>query len=123
MLVQHGITNIDDSLHFVTILLFISSLLNGGKMRGQIMRRLSVVAFAPSLYGTYASLLCLVRQDDMTSSSMHEVHNRSSLDEEARTYWGIHLRDNHDLLPIEHAQMTRLVKFMSNLLHDRQGFH
>jgi hypothetical protein len=32
MLVQDGISNIDDSLHLVTFLLFIASLLNGGKV-------------------------------------------------------------------------------------------
>src|SRR5258708_40257121 len=40
MLVQDGISDIDDSLHLITFLLFIASLLNGGKMRGQITRGL-----------------------------------------------------------------------------------
>src|SRR5882672_6552473 len=51
MLVQDGISHIDDSLHLVTFLLFISSHLNGGKMRSQITRSFSFVEFAPSLYG------------------------------------------------------------------------
>src|ERR1700751_19842 len=123
MLVQNGIRNIDDSLHLVTFLLFIASLLNGGKMRCQITRSLSLVAFAPSLYGRITSLLRLVCQDDVTCSGMHEIHNRTSLNIEARAHWGINLRDNHDLTPVEHAQMTRLTKFVSNLPHNRQGLH
>src|SRR5260370_13794970 len=123
MLVQDGISNIDGSLHLVTFLLFIASLLNGGKMRSQITRRLSLVAFAPSLYGTCTSFLRLVCQDDVTCSSMHEIHNRTSLNIEAGADGGIHLRDNHDLPAVEHAQMTRLTKFVSNLLHNRQGLH
>src|ERR1700737_4702171 len=51
MLVQDGISNIDDSLHLVTFLLFVASFLNGGKMRSQIPRSLSFVELAPSLYG------------------------------------------------------------------------
>src|ERR1700730_1191938 len=123
MLGQDGITNIDDALHLVTFLLFIASLLNGGKMRSQIARRLSFAAFAPSLYGTCPSFLRLVCQDNVTCSSMHEIHNCTRLDIEARAHGGIHLRDNHDLPPVEHAQMTRLTKFVSNLLHNRQGLH
>src|SRR5882672_9126096 len=123
MLVQDGIRNIDDSLHLVTFLLFIASLLNGGKMRSQITRSLSFVAFAPSLYGTCTSFLRLVCQDDVTCSSMHEIHNCTSLYIEAGAHGGIHLRDDHDLTPVEHAQMTRLAKFVSNLLHNRQGLH
>src|SRR5258706_15320009 len=106
MLVQDGIGNIDDSLHLVTFLLFIASLLDGGKMRSQITRSLSLVAFAPSLYGTCTSLLGLVCQDDVTRSSVHEIHDCTSLNIEARAHGGIHLRDNHDLPPVEHAQMT-----------------
>src|SRR6202047_2058835 len=123
MLVQDGITNIDDSLHLVTFLLFIASVLDGGKMRIQITRRLSFVEFAPSLYGACTSFLRLVCQDDVTCSSMHEIYNCTSLDIEAGAHGGIHLRDNHDLALIEHTQMTGLIKFMSNLLHDRQSLH
>src|SRR6266571_334489 len=123
MLVQDRIGNIDDSLHLVTFLLLIASILNRGKMRSQITRSLSLVAFAPSLYGTCTSFLRLVCQDDVTCSSMHEIHNCTSLNIEARAHRGIHLRDNHNLPPVEHAQMTRLAKFVSNLLHDRQGLH
>src|SRR5260370_40612079 len=97
VLVQYGIGNIDDSLHLVTFLLFIASLLNGSKMRSQITRRLSLVAFAPSLYSTCTSFLRLVCQDDVTCSSMHEIHNCTSLNIEARAHVGIHLRDNHHL--------------------------
>src|SRR5260370_38700845 len=100
VLVQYGIGNIDDSLHLVTFLLFIAPLLNGGKMRSQITRSLSLVAFAPSLYGTCTSFSCLVCQDDVTCSSMHEIHNCTSLNIEARTHGGFHLRDNHDLTPV-----------------------
>src|SRR5258705_11329207 len=110
MLVQNGISNIDDSLHLVTFLLFIAALLNGGKMRSQITRSLSFVAFAPSLYGTCASFLRLVCQDDVTCSSMHEIHNCTSLYIEAGAHGGIHLHDDHDLTPVEPAQMTRLAK-------------
>src|SRR5713226_7723924 len=123
MLVQHGICNIDDSLNLVTFLLFVASLLNGGKMRSQIARRLSFAAFAPSLYGTYSSFLRLMCQDNVTCSSMHEIHNCTSLDIEARADGGIHLRDNHDLTPVEYTQMTGLTKFVSNLLHYRQSLH
>src|SRR4029077_1517647 len=66
MLVQDGIRNIDDSLHLITFLLFIASLLNGGKMRSQITRRLSFVEFAPALDGARTSFLRLVCQDDVT---------------------------------------------------------
>src|ERR1700730_13810100 len=123
MLVQDGIGNIDDSLYLVTFLLFIASLLNGGKMRGQITGSLSFIAFAPSLYGTCTSFLRLVCEDDVTGSSMHEIHNRTSLDIEDWADGGIHLRDNHDLTPVEDAQMTRLTKFVSYLLHNRQRLH
>src|SRR5438445_7377264 len=123
MLVQDGIGNIDDSLHLVTFLLFIASLLNGSKMRSQITRSLSLVAFAPSLYSTCTSFLRLVCQDDVTCSSMHEIHNCTSLNIEARAHGRIHLGDNHDLTSVEHAQMTRLTKFVSSLLHNRQGLH
>src|SRR5258706_13491464 len=123
MLVQDGIGNVDDSLHLVTFLLLIASLLNRGKMRSQITRSLSLVAFAPSLDGPCTGFLRLVGQDDVASSSMHEIHNCASLNIEARAHGGIYLRDNHDLPPIEHAQMTGLTKFVSNLLHDRQGLH
>src|SRR6266436_166584 len=123
MLVQDWVGNIDDSLHLITFLLFIASLLNRSQMRSQITGSLSLVAFAPSLYGTCTSFLRLVRQDDVTCSSMHEIHNCTSLNIEARAHGGIHLRDNHDLTPVEHAQMTRLTKFVSNLLHNRQGLH
>src|SRR3984893_9305401 len=123
MLVEDGIRNIDDSLHLVTFLLFIASLLNGGKMRSQIPRSLSFVAFAPSLDCTCTSFLRLVCQHHVTCSSTHEIQNCTSLNIEARAHGGIHLRDNHDLPPVEHAQMTRLTKFVSNLLHDRQGLH
>src|SRR5882724_7948932 len=123
MLVQDGISNVDDSLDFITVLLFIASLLNDGKMRSQITRSLGFVAFAPGLYGTCPSFLRLVRQDDVTCGSMHEIHNYTGLDIEARAHGRIHLRDNHHLAPVEHAQMTRLTKFVSNLLHNRQGLH
>src|SRR3954464_14163737 len=123
MLVEDGISNIDNSLHLVTFLLFVALLLNGGKMRSQIPRSLSFVAFAPSLDGTGTSLLRLVCQDDVTCSRMHEIHNCTGLNIETRAHGGIHLRDNHDLAPVEHAQMTRLTKFVSNLLHNRQGLH
>src|ERR1700676_1276266 len=123
MLVQNGITNIDDSLYLVTFLLFIASLLNGGKMRSQIARRLRFAAFAPSLYSTCPSFLGLVCQDNVTGSSMHEIHNGTSLDIEARADRGIHLRDNHDLSPVEYTQMTGLTKFVSSLLHYRQSLH
>src|SRR5579864_867045 len=123
MLVQDGIRNIDDSLHLITFLLFIASLLNGSKMRVQITGRLSFAAFAPSLYGACISFLGLVCQDDVTCSSMHEIHHCTSLNIEARAHRGIHLRDNHDLPPVENAQMTGLTKFVSNLLHNRQGLH
>src|ERR1700694_1992553 len=123
MLIQDRISNIDDSLHLVTFLLFIAPLLNRGKMRSQITRSFSSVAFAPTLYGTRASFLRLVCQDDMTGSGMHQIHNCTSLNIEARAHRRIHLRDNHDLIPVKHAQMTRLTKFVSNLLHNRQGLH
>src|SRR5216684_2791747 len=100
MLVQDGVGYIDDSLHLVTFLFFIASLLNGGKMRSQITRSFSFVAFAPSLYGTCTSLLRLVCQDDVTCSSMHEIHNCTSLNIEAGAHGGIHLRDNHHLTPV-----------------------
>src|SRR6266404_9838909 len=123
VLVQDGIGNIDDSLNFITFLLFIASFLDGGKMRGQVSWSLSFVACAPSLYGTCASFLRLVCQDYVSCSSMHEIHNCASLHIEARAHGRIHLRDNHHLTPIEHAQMTRLTKFVGNLLHDRQCLH
>src|ERR1700757_1120736 len=123
MLVQDGITDIDDSLHLVTFLLFIASLLDGGKMRSQIARRLSFAAFAPSLYGTFPSFLRLVCQDHVACSSMHEIHNGTSLNVETGADGGIHLRDNHDLSPVEYAQMTGLTKFVSSLLHYRQSLH
>src|SRR5713101_3217287 len=66
MLVQVGISNIDDTFHLITFLLFIASLLNGGKMRSQITRSLSFVEFAPGLYGARTSFLRLVCQDDVT---------------------------------------------------------
>src|SRR5260370_14980809 len=103
VLVQDGISNIDGSLHLVTFLLFIASLLNGGKMRSQITRRLSLVTFAPSLYGTCTSFLRLVCQADVTCSSMHEIHNCTRLNIEARADGGIHLRANHHLPPLTHA--------------------
>src|SRR2546430_3997607 len=123
MLIQDGIGNIDDSLNFVTFLLFIASLLDGGKMRSQITWSLSLVAFAPGLYGTRTSFLRLVCQDHVTCSSVHEIHNCTSLNIEARAHRRIHLRDNHHLPPVEHAQMTRLTNVVSNLLHNRQGLH
>src|SRR6266513_4185013 len=92
-------------------------------MRGQITWSLSFVAFAPSLYGTCTSFLRLVCQDDVTCSSVHEIHNCASFNIEARAHRRIHLRDNHLLPPVEHSQMTRLTKFVSNLLHNRQGLH
>src|ERR1700757_3177992 len=123
MLVQDGITNIDDSLHLVAFPLFIASLLNGSKMRSQIARCLSFAAFAPSLYGTCPSFLCLVCQDNVACCSVHEIHNCTSLNIESRADGGIHLRDNHDLSPVEYAQMTGLTKFVSSLLHYRQSLH
>src|SRR5579859_1422211 len=123
MLVQDRITNIDDSLHLVTFLLFITSLLNGSKMRSQIARSLSFAAFAPSLYGTYLSFLRLVCQDNVACSCMHEIHNCTSLNIEAWTDGGIYLGDNHDLPPVEYAQMTGLAKFVGSLLHYRQSLH
>src|SRR5258708_3319895 len=121
MLIKDGITNIDDSLHLVTFLLFIASLLNGSKMRIQIARSLSLAALAPSLYGTCPSFLCLVGQDNVACSGMHEIHNCTSLYIQARADGRIHLRDNRDLPPVEYAQMTGLTKFVSSLLHDRQS--
>src|SRR5258706_15296879 len=112
MLVQDGITNIDDSFHLVAFLLFIASLLNGSKMRSQIARSLGFAAFAPSLYGTYPSFLCLVCQDNVACSSMHEIHDCTSFNVEARADGGIHLRDNHDLPPVEYAQVTGLTEFV-----------
>src|ERR1700758_4454748 len=123
MLVQDGISNIDDSLHLVTFLFFITSLLNGCKVRSQITRSLSLVAFAPSLYGSCTSFLRLMCQDDVARSSMHKIHNCTSLNIKARAHGGIYLRDNHDLPTVEHPQMTGLTKFVRNLLHDRQGLH
>src|SRR5258708_30051590 len=120
MLIQDRKSNIDDPLNLVTFLLFIASLLNGGKMRSQITRRHSFVAFGPCLYDTCTRFFCLVRQDDMTCSSMHEIYNGTGLNIESGAHWGIHLCNNHDLPTVEHAQMTRLAKFMSNLLHNRQ---
>src|ERR1700722_12851777 len=123
MFVQYGKTNIDDSLHLVTFLLFIASLLNGGEMRTQITRCLSLVPFAPSLNCTCTSFMRLMGQDDVTRSSTHKIHNCTSLNIEARAQGGIYLRDYHDLRPVEDAQMTRLTELMSNLLHNRQGLH
>src|ERR1700722_14733322 len=123
MLIQDGITNIDDPFHLVTFFLFIASVLNGSKMRSEIARSLSFAAFAPSLDGTCPSFLCLVCQDNVASSSMQETHNGTSLNIEARADGGIHLRDNHDLPAVEYAQMTGLTKFVSRLLHDRQSLH
>src|SRR5690242_12684664 len=123
MFVQDGIGNVDDSLHLVTFLLFIASLLDRDKMRSQVTRSRSLVAFAPCLYGSCTSFLRLMCQDDMACSSMHEIHNCASLNIKARAHGGIHLRDNHDLPPVEHAQMTGLTKFVSNLLHNWQGLH
>src|SRR6266566_1896172 len=99
MLVQDGISNIDDSLDFVTFLLFIASLLDGGKMRSQIPWRLSFVSFAPGLYGTFTCFFLLVCQDYMTCSSVLEIHHCTSLNIEARAHRRIHLRDNHHLPP------------------------
>src|SRR5450631_3226900 len=90
-------------------------------MRSQITRSHSFVAFGPTLYDTCTSFLRLVCQDDVTSSSMHEIHNGACPNIETGAYGGIHLRDYHDLTVVEHAQMTRLTKFVSNLLHNRQG--
>src|SRR6266853_3820757 len=104
MLVQDGVGNIDDSLHLVTFLLFIASLLDGGKMRSQITRSLSFIESAPSLYRACTSVLRLVCQDDVTCSSMHEIHDCTSLDIEAGAHGGIHLRDNHDLPPFGNTQ-------------------
>src|SRR4051812_3101498 len=123
MLVEDGISDIDHSLHLVAFLLFEPSVLNGGKMRTQITRNLSFVPFAPGLYGASTGFLRLVGQDDVTCGGMHEIHHGSSLNVKARTHGGIHLRDYHDLSPVEHAQMTRLTEFVSNLLHDRQRLH
>src|ERR1700733_6390430 len=123
MFVQYGITDIDNSLHLVTFLLFIASLLNGDTMRTQITRCLSFVSFAPSPYGTCTRFMRLMGQDDVTCSSTHKIHNRTSLNIEARAHGGIYLRDYHDLRPVEHAQMTRLTELVSNLLHNRQGLH
>src|ERR1700722_10222046 len=123
MLVEDGITNIDDSLHLVTFLLFIASLLNGSKMRGQIARSLSFAAFAPSLYGPYLSFPCVMCQNNLACSSMHESHNSTSLNIEAWGDGGIHLGDNHDLPPVEFAQMTGLTKFVRSLLLYRQSLH
>src|SRR3984893_4183172 len=100
MLVQDGISDIDDSLHLVTFLLFVASLLNGGKMRSQITRSLSLVAFRPSLYRTRTSFLGLVCQDDVTGGSMHQIHNCTRLNIESRAHGGIDLRDNDHLPPV-----------------------
>src|SRR5260370_37971971 len=107
MFVQYGKTNIDDSLHLVTFLLFIASLLNGGKMRTQITRCLGLVPFAPSLYETCTSFMRLMGQDDVTCSSTHNIHNCTSLNIEARAYRGIYLRDYHDLCSVEAALIAR----------------
>src|SRR5580704_335835 len=123
MFVEDRISNIDHSFHFVAFLLFVPPFLNGGQMRTQIARYLSFVSFAPGLYGARTSFLSLVGQDDVTCGSMHEIHHGASLNVKARTHGGIHLRDYHDLSPVEHAQMTRLTEFVSNLLHDRQRLH
>src|SRR5437868_1882707 len=92
-------------------------------MGSQITRSNRSVAFAPSLYCTCTCLLRLVSQDDVTCSSMHEVYNRTSLHIETWTYGRVHLRDNHDLTTVKDAQMTRLTKFVRNLLHNWQSLH
>jgi hypothetical protein len=60
-------------------------------------------------------------QDDVPGCGTHNIHNCASLNIEARAHRRIHLGDNYDLIAIEHAQVARLIKIVSDLLHDGQG--
>jgi hypothetical protein len=77
----------------------------------------------PLVDGASARLLALVRQDDVSRSGVHQVDLRAHLHIEARRFGRIHLRQDHDVSAIQHAQMARLPQLVRQLMHRGQRLH
>jgi len=63
-----------------------------------------------------------MRENYVARCRPHEVANASSLDVRAKAQRRVNLGNNHHAVTFGDAQMTGLVEFVSDTLHDRQCF-
>jgi hypothetical protein len=63
-----------------------------------------------------------MRKNYVSRSGMHQINDRASLNIKTGTDGRINLRNNHDVAAIEYPKVARLIQFMRDLLHDREGF-
>ena len=121
-IIEYRARDVNDAIDLVTFSLLISLALDLRQMCGQVSRHLRVVLPAPNLHRPRGHFRSLMRKNYVPCSGVHKINDGAGLNIKAGTDGRIDLRNNHDVAAIEYAKVARLIQFMRNLLHDREGF-
>lgn len=121
-IIEYWTGDVNYAIDLVAFSFLISLALDFGQMCGQVARHLRVVLPAPNLHRPRSNFRRLMRKNYVPGSGVHKIDDRASLNIKAGTDGRIDLRNNHDVAAIEYAKVTRLIKLVRSLLHDREGF-